>query len=648
MNKKLFSAFFVLVLLGPLSSGTAWSDAALPNGSTAVPQQQLPARGPAQGRYPPPPTPYWQSGPWGSTPWNYRQVAPAYRQAAPRYPQPMPAHRSGDEYERLLKELSVYRAELDIARKDLQQGQADMQETRAALEQAQTEHRQDIDLQNALSERLAVSTAENVSLKSRVTQLESELASLTTSLAEQQQKTEQLAQEHDRLQGTLAGRDKQLAELKEGLQTTRAELQQAKAGIEASRQQLAASQAQVEDYQDQLEQLNTVKASLADQQQKNVTLAKEKKQLLDALAKRDEQLAGLEKKLQTASEELQQANSYRERLDELTTIEASLTEQQQENATLAKQRKQLQSELASRDEQLATLRETLQTTTMELQQAKSGRDESRQQLAASQAQAGSYKRQLDALNARLKEQQQAMLEAKQQMAAIVSARDSLRADLTASTDELARVQASLENALAQAEQLRQAAADNRTQAAPAAAVAVAALESRAPAAAETETAAQKSAEHLATSAGGAAPDSDGDGVADATDLCAATAQGVDVGPTGCAAGATIPLKGVNFRYNSHELTAGARRVLDRVAAILADKPDIRLEVAGHTDSQGDPVYNQWLSQQRAQAVRDYLVRHGLDRKRISARGYGDQQPVADNTTVAGLVQNRRVELRSLP
>ncbi|HHH44242.1 MAG TPA: hypothetical protein ENK49_08900, partial [Gammaproteobacteria bacterium] len=558
-------------------------------------------------------------------------------------------HRSGDEYERLLKELSVYRAELDMARKDLQQGQADMQETRAALEQVQTEHRQDIDLQNALSERLAASTAENVSLKSRVTQLESELANLTASLAEQQQKNGQLAQERDQLQNTLAGRDQQLTKLKEELQASAAELQQARSGIEDSRQQLAASQAQVKDYQDQLEQLKAVKASLAEQQQKNTTLAKEQKQLQDALAKRDEQLADLEKKLQTTSEELQQANSYREQLDELNTIEASLTEQQQKNATLAKERKQLQAALASRDEELAKLREALQTATTELQQAKSGMDESRQQLAASQAQASRYKTRLDELNARLEEQQQAMLEAKKQMAEIVSARDSLRADLTASTEELTRVQTSLESALAQAEQLRQAAAGNTAQPTPAAAVEVAALESPLPVAAETETAPQKSgAEQLATTAGGAVTDSDGDGVADATDLCPATAQGVAVGPIGCAAGATIPLQGVNFRYNSHELTAGARRVLDRVAAILADNPDIRLEVAGHTDSQGNPVYNQWLSQQRAQAVRDYLVKRGLDRKRITARGYGDQQPVADNTTVAGLVQNRRVELRSLP
>jgi OOP family OmpA-OmpF porin len=118
--------------------------------------------------------------------------------------------------------------------------------------------------------------------------------------------------------------------------------------------------------------------------------------------------------------------------------------------------------------------------------------------------------------------------------------------------------------------------------------------------------------------------------------------------TGCAVNATIPLEGVNFRSNSHELTDDARRVLDHVAGILSRNADIRVEVAGHTDSQGDAAYNQRLSRQRAQAVRDYLISRGLGPEKVAARGYGAQQPVSDNATVEGLGRNRRVELRSLP
>jgi OOP family OmpA-OmpF porin len=120
-----------------------------------------------------------------------------------------------------------------------------------------------------------------------------------------------------------------------------------------------------------------------------------------------------------------------------------------------------------------------------------------------------------------------------------------------------------------------------------------------------------------------------------------------VDATGCAAGVAIKLEGVNFLYNSHELTDKARSILDRVAGIINQQPDMRLEVAGHTDATGDPSYNQWLSMQRAEAVRDYLVAQGVNPRHIGATGYGGQRPIADNNTVEGLQNNRRVELRRL-
>jgi OOP family OmpA-OmpF porin len=68
-------------------------------------------------------------------------------------------------------------------------------------------------------------------------------------------------------------------------------------------------------------------------------------------------------------------------------------------------------------------------------------------------------------------------------------------------------------------------------------------------------------------------------------------------------------------------------------------------VAGHSDSQGDANYNRDLSQRRADAVREYLVTAGVDENRISAKGYGEDEPIADNSTADGRRENRRVELR---
>jgi outer membrane protein OmpA-like peptidoglycan-associated protein len=142
-------------------------------------------------------------------------------------------------------------------------------------------------------------------------------------------------------------------------------------------------------------------------------------------------------------------------------------------------------------------------------------------------------------------------------------------------------------------------------------------------------------------------DSDADGVPDTTDLCLETKPGVKVDAMGCALNATITLQGVNFRYDSWELTRQARTILDRVAAVLAQYPQLKLEVAGHTDAQGDRAYNRWLSEQRAKSVRDYMVSRGVKAASISARGYGPDQPIADNSTREGLMKNRRVELRRL-
>jgi outer membrane protein OmpA-like peptidoglycan-associated protein len=109
----------------------------------------------------------------------------------------------------------------------------------------------------------------------------------------------------------------------------------------------------------------------------------------------------------------------------------------------------------------------------------------------------------------------------------------------------------------------------------------------------------------------------------------------------------VALKGVNFAFNSAELTAESKKILDedRNVARLKGEPNIRVEVAGHTDSIGSDAYNQKLSERRAQAVVDYLVSKGVDPKRLKAVGYGKTKPIASNATEAGRAENRRVELQ---
>lgn len=112
-------------------------------------------------------------------------------------------------------------------------------------------------------------------------------------------------------------------------------------------------------------------------------------------------------------------------------------------------------------------------------------------------------------------------------------------------------------------------------------------------------------------------------------------------------GDVIVLEGVTFAFDSDRITADERGTLNEAVEILRRNPDLRVEIAGHTDSVGSAEYNQGLSERRARSVVEFLVNSGVDRGRMRARGYGQAEPIADNATDAGRAQNRRVELRVL-
>ncbi|HEY0482691.1 MAG TPA: OmpA family protein [Kofleriaceae bacterium] len=145
------------------------------------------------------------------------------------------------------------------------------------------------------------------------------------------------------------------------------------------------------------------------------------------------------------------------------------------------------------------------------------------------------------------------------------------------------------------------------------------------------------------------PDNDKDGVPDVTDKCP---NEPGVPPDGCpkkynlvvVTETKIELKQTVFFDTGH---ATIKRVsfalLSDVAQALKDNPTIRVEIQGHTDSQGNDKVNLKLSQRRAESVRSYLVKKGVARDRMVARGYGESVPLADNRTSEGRSQNRRVE-----
>lgn len=114
--------------------------------------------------------------------------------------------------------------------------------------------------------------------------------------------------------------------------------------------------------------------------------------------------------------------------------------------------------------------------------------------------------------------------------------------------------------------------------------------------------------------------------------------------TDTARGLIVNMPDVLFATARYDLTPEARVKLAKVSGIVLAYPGLRMQVEGHTDSVGGDEYNQRLSEQRADTVRDFLVQQGVPMNNVAAIGYGKTEPVADNSTAGGRAQNRRVEL----
>lgn len=141
-------------------------------------------------------------------------------------------------------------------------------------------------------------------------------------------------------------------------------------------------------------------------------------------------------------------------------------------------------------------------------------------------------------------------------------------------------------------------------------------------------------------------DADKDGVPDYLDKCPDTAAGVVVDDAGCAKMLTETISkqlSVTFDSGKAVVKDEFKAEIAEVAALLKQYPTTSAEIQGHTDSSGNKALNEKLSQQRADAVMAVLVNEmGVDASRVSAKGYGPSQPVADNATADGRAKNRRV------
>ena len=146
-------------------------------------------------------------------------------------------------------------------------------------------------------------------------------------------------------------------------------------------------------------------------------------------------------------------------------------------------------------------------------------------------------------------------------------------------------------------------------------------------------------------------DDDGDGVNNCDDKCPGSQAGQTIGPDGCPVPVSIDLKGVNFDFDKSTLRPDAVAILNEAIEILKRYPELKVEVAGHTDASVPTSTTRGCRSVAAQAVYDYLTSNGVDAGRlVGPNGYGESRPIAPNANEdgsdnpEGRARNRRTEL----
>jgi OmpA-OmpF porin, OOP family len=145
------------------------------------------------------------------------------------------------------------------------------------------------------------------------------------------------------------------------------------------------------------------------------------------------------------------------------------------------------------------------------------------------------------------------------------------------------------------------------------------------------------------------PDRDQDGVNDETDKCpdvkgTVTNFGCPEIKEAVRAQVTLAAKNIHFATGSYTILKSSNNALNEVAKLMKEDMNLRLNIEGHTDNTGTKAKNQVLSEQRAKAVNDYLIKNGIDAARLKFAGFGQDRPVAENNTASSRSKNRRVEL----
>lgn len=577
------------------------------------------------------------------------------------------------EFDQLKQETTTTMQQLHQQMNDATQktGEFARERDRLKLESAEANKRiEQLDLQ--LQQTKAAQTDADKKLTSALEnekKLQAELNEKTLSLKSFQAQATELTSKNTTLHNERLGLSSQL----EALQADHSRLLAEKASFEGQKTALAKAE-------NRLKEMATLQVQL---EQTTQTLA-EKTTALDKAAKQEEELQALQTKHAELNTQMQESRSALTQLEEeKSALAAQLAATQAARDNVETLKKTIESKntaltdaaikikeltavsakVADLETQLGNTKKTQQATekrAAECEQASKMHQESLSKKAAAmqtlENQLRTAQNRVDELTDtyRLKEQQDLVPNLKQQIATLRNQVVQLETAATRSqqavTEATATVQAKNEEVTAAHAKTQALQAENEKllQTLQANQEMVDSLkkqlrteEKQTPAPVEQSGAA---APVPAAAASASIPDADKDGISDADDLCADTPAGTPVNALGCPSEKAIILEGVTFQSGTAALTPESQKILDKTADILNQNPQVTFEVAGYTDSMGNAQINLSLSDQRAKTVAGYLVSKGVAASRLTTRGYGSENPLADNATAAGRQKNRRVEL----
>ncbi len=413
--------------------------------------------------------------------------------------------------------------------------------------------------------------------------LSTEMENLTTALSQAEEKYEALNVQYAELETEVKSKDEQQAEQVTSMQSL---MDQQTAATEQSQSDL--------------------NAQLIAAQDETVSLKDEIEKFSASIAEKDSTIQELTTKISENS-------------DQLTNLQTSLD---QANEQINKDSEEQKQKIATLIEEVAAAKLLSEQQTESETALLSEKDAAIQDLTNQLSESSTKLNDEAAAAKKLSDEQHADLEA------ALGEKDT---QLTENQEEIAALQATIATLTAEQEQLKLKNTDTDNDGV-----------------SDADDTCPETIEGGKVNAQGCEDDADSDGLVNRLDLCPETASGASIDNAGCSAEqTTVVLEGISFQFGTAELTEDAQSVLDIAAIILQNNPEITMEVAGHTDSIGEKESNLRLSTLRAQSVATYLVSKGVSADQLQAKGYGAEEPIADNTSDEGRAQNRRVELRKV-